>query len=197
MDKLDNEDNASGARVGDADKSACTPLIWIDLEMTGLYPESCQILEIASIVTDSDLAVVAEGPDLVIHYPDEILAEMNEWCQVQHRESGLVDQVKASTISLAEAEEQTLEFLARHTRAGISPLCGNSIGLDWRFIQRHMPELASFMADQLIDVTTLKELARRWMPDRAAPKKADSHRAREDILESIRELQFYREHLFR
>lgn len=171
--------------------------MWIDLEMTGLDPDTCHILEIASVVTNSDLEVLGEGPDLVVHQPDEILSSMNEWCQVHHAESGLTDRVKASAISLERAEALTLEFLSRHTEPDRSPLCGNSISLDQRFLRRHMPRLYSFLSPDIIDVSTVKELARRWYPNATAPKKADSHRAREDILESIAELRLYREQLMR
>lgn len=173
------------------------PLVWIDLEMTGLEPESCHILEIASVVTDSQLNVLAEGPDLVVHQPRDVLAGMNAWCQEQHAASGLVAQVRASEISLAQAEETTLRFLRVHTHIGMSPLCGNSIFLDHRFLARYMPRLTAFLGEQLIDVSTLKELVRRWYPDRRAPKKSDGHRAREDILESIAELAFYRHNVLR
>lgn len=176
---------------------APSPLVWIDLEMTGLFPETCHVLEIASVVTDSDLEVIAEGPDLVVHQPDEVLAEMNEWCKVQHGESGLVDQIKASTVSLTDAEDQTIAFLRKHVPDGVSPLCGNSIGLDWRFIKVHMPRLAKFVSGELVDVTAIKELARRWYPEDKPPDKADTHRARDDIMESVAELKFYREHVFR
>lgn len=174
-----------------------SPMIWIDLEMTGLFPDTCHILEIASVVTDSDLALIAEGPDLVVHQPDDILENMNEWCQVQHGESGLVDQIKASKISLEEAEEQTIAFLREHVAEGVAPLCGNSIGQDWRFILVHLPRLARFVSGELIDVTTIKELGRRWYPKKKPPTKSDSHRARDDILESVAELEFYRSHVFR
>ena len=173
------------------------PLVWIDLEMTGLEPESCHILEIASVVTDSQLNVLGEGPDIVIHHSDAILEGMNEWCREHHAASGLTAQVQASAVSLQAAEEATLAFLRTHTHPGLSPLCGNSIFLDQQFLARYMPRLTAFLGAQLIDVTTLKELARRWYRDRRAPKKAESHRAREDILESIAELRFYREQLMR
>lgn len=173
------------------------PLVWIDLEMTGLYPDSCYILEIASVVTDADLNVLGEGPDLVIHQPEEVLDGMNDWCKVHHGESGLTRQVQESAISQADAERQTLEFIRQFTSAGQSPLCGNSISLDWQFLARHMPDLTTFLGDELVDVTTIKELTRRWYPATGPFKKAESHRAREDILESIAELRFYREHIMR
>ena len=176
---------------------APSPLVWIDMEMTGLFPETDHVLEIASVVTDSDLEIIAEGPDLVVHQSDEVLEQMNDWCKVQHGESGLVDQIKASTVSLTDAEDQTLEFLRKHAPEGVSPLCGNSIGLDWRFIKVHMPRLAKFVSGELVDVTAIKELARRWYPEDKPPDKADTHRARDDIMESVAELKFYREHVFR
>jgi oligoribonuclease len=173
------------------------PLVWIDLEMTGLEPDSCHILEIASVVTDSQLRVLAEGPDLVVHQPDEILDGMNEWCKVHHAASGLVDAVRASQVSLRAAEDATLHFLREYTHPGMSPLCGNSIFLDHRFLHRYMPRLTAFLSEQLVDVSTLKELVRRWYPDQPKPDKADGHRAREDILESIAELALYRRQVLR
>ncbi len=165
--------------------------------MTGLFPDSCHILEIASLVTDADLNVLGEGPDLVIHQGEEVLTGMNEWCRVQHTKSGLTEQVRLSPVSQADAAAQTLAFLGEHTRAGTSPLCGNSISLDWQFLRAHMPEITSFVSDTMVDVTSIKELVRRWFPGAKAPKKAESHRARDDILESIAELKFYREQLMR
>lgn len=164
--------------------------------MSGLDPDTCQILEIATIVTDDALQVVAEGPDIVIHQPDEVLDAMDEWCTKHHGESGLTDAVKASSIPLAEAEKQTLAFLEKHTKAGASPLCGNSVWQDRRFIARYMPALDAYLHYRLVDVSTLKELARRWNPGVKAPLKSEAHRALDDIRESIGELQFYREHLF-
>jgi oligoribonuclease len=177
--------------------SAHAPLVWIDLEMSGLNPDTCKILEIATLVTDEDLALVAEGPDIVVHQPDEVLDAMDEWCTTHHGESGLTAAVKASTISLAEAEAQTLTFLEAHTEAGTSPLCGNSIWQDRRFIARYMPKLDAFLHYRMIDVSTVKELSRRWYADAKAPAKGQSHRALDDIRESIAELQFYRENVFK
>ena len=173
------------------------PLVWIDLEMTGLDPKTCTIVEIASIVTDTDLNVLAEGPDLVIHLTDLELATMSPWCIEHHGASGLTAASRASTISLRDAEVQTLDFLREHTRPGLSPLCGNSIGLDWRFIREHMKELDGFLADQLIDVTTIKELQKRWYPKSETLNKAGDHRALADIKESIAELALYRSTIFR
>lgn len=177
--------------------SAHAPLVWIDLEMSGLNPDTCKILEIATLVTDEDLALVAEGPDIVVRQPDEVLDAMDEWCTTHHGESGLTAAVKASTISLAEAEAQTLTFLEAHTEAGTSPLCGNSIWQDRRFIARYMPKLDAFLHYRMIDVSTVKELSRRWYADAKAPAKGQSHRALDDIRESIAELQFYRENVFK
>jgi oligoribonuclease len=165
--------------------------------MSGLDPEACRILEIATIVTDDQLEVVAEGPDIVVHQPDAILDAMDEWCTSHHGASGLTDAVKGSTIELAEAEKQTLAFLEKHTKAGVSPLCGNSVWQDRRFIARYMPALDQFLHYRLVDVSTVKELARRWHPSLKAPPKSDAHRALGDIRESIAELKFYRENLFR
>ena len=174
-----------------------SPLVWIDMEMTGLDPETCTILELASVVTTSDLEVIATGPNLVVHHDDDVLANMSAWCKKQHGESGLTEAVRASPVSLAEAEQQTLAFLREHAPDAQCPLCGNSIDLDHRFIKRHMPELAAFLLDRVIDVTAIKELARRWYPQTKPPAKKDSHRALDDILESIEELRFYRKNLMR
>jgi oligoribonuclease len=173
------------------------PLVWIDMEMSGLDPDACRILEIATIVTNAGLEVLAEGPDLVVHQPDEVLDAMDEWCTRHHGESGLTSQVRASAVSEAEAERQTLEFLAQWTQAGASPLCGNSVHQDRRFIGRYMPRLDAFLHYRLVDVSTLKELGRRWYPDLKAPPKRETHRALDDIRESIAELRFYRGALFR
>lgn len=173
------------------------PLVWIDLEMSGLDPDICKILEIATLVTDAELELVAEGPEIVVHQPDEVLEAMDEWCTNHHGESGLTAGVKASTTSLAEAEAQTLAFLEPLCKAGASPLCGNSIWQDRRFISRYMPKLDAFLHYRMIDVSTVKELSRRWYPDAKAPPKGQSHRALDDIRESIAELKFYRETVFK
>ena len=176
---------------------AAPPLVWIDLEMSGLDPDTCEILEIATIITDGDLNLLAEGPDLVIHQPDHVLDAMDEWCTRQHGLSGLSAQVKASTISLADAEARTLEFLRPYCPPGRSPLCGNSIGHDRRFLLKHMSGLAAHLHYRSVDVTSIKELARRWYPELPAPDKGESHRALDDIRESIAELRYYRQHIFR
>jgi oligoribonuclease len=172
-------------------------LIWIDLEMTGLKPDTDFIIEIATIVTDKELNVLAEGPVMAIHQPDEVLARMDEWNQRQHGSSGLLLRVRASRISAPEAEARTLEFLSPLVAAGASPMCGNSICQDRRFLARHMPQLEKFFHYRNLDVSTLKELARRWAPEvAAATVKQSSHLALADIRESIAELKHYRARLF-
>jgi len=171
-------------------------LIWIDLEMTGLVPETDDIIEIATIVTDRDLNVLAEGPAIAVHQEEQALARMDDWNQRQHGSSGLTARVRASRIAVAEAEQQTLDFLARWVPGGASPMCGNSICQDRRFLARHMPRLEKFFHYRNLDVSTLKELARRWAPQVAAGfMKEGAHLALADIRESIRELQHYRAHL--
>jgi oligoribonuclease len=168
-------------------------LIWIDLEMTGLVPETDDIIEIATIVTDKDLNVLAEGPALAVYQPEAALARMDEWNQRQHGSSGLAARVRASQISPGDAEQQTLAFLAAWVPAGASPMCGNSICQDRRFLARHMPRLEKFFHYRNLDVSTLKELARRWAPHVAASLvKQGAHLALADIRESIRELRHYR-----
>lgn len=169
-------------------------LIWLDLEMTGLAVEKDSIIEIATIVTDAQLNIIAEGPCLAIHQPDTLLADMDEWNTRQHTQSGLLADVKASTLSLAAAEEQTLAFLKQHVQAGISPICGNSVWQDRRFLARYMPQLEKYFHYRHIDVSTIKELARRWKPEIVMKKEDTSrHRALSDIKDSIAELQRYRD----
>jgi len=175
-----------------------TPLVWIDLEMTGLFPDSCVIIEIATVVTDSDLQVLGRGPDIVVHQPQDVMDEMNDWCKEHHGKSGLTEQVIASKVSLEEAESQTLDFVKEHVAAaGLAPICGNSVDLDGRFLRKFMPSLYGFLKEQIVDVSTLKEIVRRWYPALPRFEKAGSHRALDDILESIEELRFYRERIFR
>jgi len=170
-------------------------LIWIDLEMTGLDSFNDVIIEIATLVTDKDLNVLAEGPVLAIHQAHETLAKMDDWNQKQHGGSGLVARVKASECTERQAEQATLEFLRQHLPAGASPMCGNSICQDRRFLAKHMPELEKFFHYRNLDVSTLKELANRWKPELASGFKKESlHLAMSDIHDSIDELKYYREH---
>jgi oligoribonuclease len=172
-------------------------LIWIDLEMTGLMPATDEIIEIATVVTDRDLNILAEGPVFAIHQPDEVLHRMDDWNRKQHGSSGLLARVRASTYSTAEAEARTLEFLTRLVAPGTSPMCGNSICQDRRFLARQMPQLERFFHYRNLDVSTLKELARRWAPQVAEGfLKQGAHLALADIHESIRELRHYRATLF-
>lgn len=170
-------------------------LIWIDLEMTGLVPETDRIIEIATLVTDADLNVLAEGPVIAVSQSAAALAGMDDWNQRHHGASGLIDRVRASTIDDAEAEARTLAFLRQWSEKGESPMCGNSICQDRRFLARYMPELEDFFHYRNLDVSTLKELARRWKPDVLATlRKRATHQAMEDIKDSIAELAHYREH---
>jgi oligoribonuclease len=175
-----------------------TNLIWIDLEMTGLNTFADQIIEIAVIVTDSQLNLVAEGPALAIHQPDSVLGAMDEWNTRQHGQSGLTQQVRESRLSVADAERMTLDFLVQHVEPKVSPMCGNSICQDRRFMARLMPELEAFFHYRNLDVSTLKELGTRWAPAvMAAFKKESTHLAMDDIRDSINELRYYREQLFK
>jgi oligoribonuclease len=172
-------------------------LIWIDLEMTGLNPDQDLIIEIATVVTDKHLVVLAEGPVFAIHQSDAILDGMDEWNTTQHTASGLVERVKASDIDEARAEQETLSFLRQYVDPALSPMCGNSICQDRRFLVRHMPELAAYFHYRNLDVSSLKILAQLWVPDVAARfSKQPTHLALADIHDSIRELRFYREKLF-
>lgn len=173
-------------------------LIWIDLEMTGLNVEQDRIIEIATIVTDSQLNVVAEGPVFAIHQQDSLLQQMDDWNVKHHTRSGLVSRVKASNIVEAEAEAATLAFLQQYVPAGQSPMCGNSVWQDRRFLSRYMPTLERYFHYRLIDVSTLKELARRWMPRTYGGfQKESQHLALADVRESIEELKYYRSHFLR
>jgi oligoribonuclease len=174
-------------------------LVWMDLEMTGLDPDRHVIVEIATIVTDDELELVAEGPDLVVHQPPEAMDAMEDVVRDMHTRSGLLEAIAASTVSLAEAGDATLAFIREHVPEVRSvPLCGNSIGTDRRFLAKHLPAIEDHLHYRSVDVSTLKELARRWYPEALAglPRKATSHRALDDIRESIEELRFYRQHLF-
>jgi oligoribonuclease len=172
-------------------------LVWMDLEMTGLDPERETIIEIATIITDGDLNIIAEGPNIVIHQPDHLLDGMDEWNTAHHGDSGLTAKVKSSTTSMHHAEMQSLDFIRQYVPAQTSPLCGNSIHQDRRFLVPYMPELEAYLHYRNIDVSTIKELARRWYPNDKAPIKKAEHLALADIRESINELRWYREKLFR
>lgn len=173
-------------------------LIWIDLEMTGLRPETDHILEIATIITDSRLDILAEGPVIAIHQPAEILAGMDEWNTTHHTTSGLIQRVRESTVTPAQAEAETLAFVSQWVPSGESPICGNSIGQDRRFLYRHMPELEKYFHYRNLDVSTIKILAQRWAPAiMEGLVKSEKHLALDDIRESIAELRYYREHFFR
>jgi len=177
---------------------AADALVWVDLEMTGLRPDTDHIIEMAAIVTDSQLNVLAEGPVIAVHQPPEILALMDDWNQRTHGASGLVERVRASRLGEREAEQAMLAFLRNWATPGSSPLCGNSICQDRRFMARWMPELERFFHYRNLDVSTLKELARRWAPGvLAGLTKGDKHQALDDIRDSIAELRHYRTHLFR
>ena len=170
-------------------------LIWIDLEMTGLEPQRDVIIEIATIVTDKELNILAEGPMLAVHQADDILNGMDEWCTTQHGKSGLTQRVKDSRLSEAQAEQQTIDFLRQYVPQGASPMCGNSICQDRRFLANYMPALEEFFHYRNLDVSTIKELARRWSPEvYKGFNKESSHLAMDDIKDSINELIYYREH---
>ena len=171
-------------------------LVWIDLEMTGLDPERHVILEIGSLVTDDQLHIISEGPNLAVNYPEDILFLMDMWSLDHHKASGLLDQVKASTCDCRQAEKQTLDFVSRHCEKEKSPLCGNSVWQDRRFLMKYMPELEAYLHYRNIDVSTLKELVKRWYPALPAFKKQKTHTAMSDIMESVKELKYYRENVF-
>jgi oligoribonuclease len=173
-------------------------LIWIDLEMTGLRPERDRIIEIATLITDNELNVLATGPVLALWQPESVLTTMDDWNQSHHGQSGLLERVRQSSISEAEAEAQTLAFVSQYVPAGKSPICGNSIGQDRRFLYQYMPKLEAYFHYRNLDVSTLKILAQRWAPQiMAGFSKQEKHRALDDIAESIDELRYYRRELLR
>lgn len=173
-------------------------LIWVDMEMTGLEPDRDRIIEIATVITDTQLNVLAEGPVLAVHQSEAVLAAMDEWNTRQHQQSGLVERVRASTLDEAQAAQQTLDFVAAWVPAGASPMCGNSICQDRRFMARYMPELEAFFHYRNLDVSTLKILMLRWRPElENGLNKRSTHLALDDIYDSIGELRYYREHLLR
>jgi len=178
--------------------SVAQRLVWLDMEMTGLDPNKERIIEVAVVVTEANLDVVAEGPVLVIHQSDELLDAMDDWNKSTHGRSGLIEKVKKSTLTESEAEEQILQFLGQHLKENTSPLCGNTISQDRRFMYRYMPRLEEFFHYRNLDVSTLKELAKRWKPDVVSSfKKEGKHEALADIYESIAELKHYREHFIK
>lgn len=174
-------------------------LVWMDLEMSGLDVERERILEIAVLITDPELVIVAEGPDLIVHQPDVVLEAMDQWNTEHHGASGLTERVRESTVSETEAEDLVLAFLAEHCAAKTAPLCGNSVGQDRRFLSKYMPRVEQFLHYRIVDVSTVKELVRRWYPElfEKRPVKQGKHRALDDIRESIEELRWYREHVFK
>jgi oligoribonuclease len=173
-------------------------LVWIDMEMTGLDPDTDRIIEVAAVVTDANLNILAQGPVFAIHQPDEILDRMDAWNKGTHGRSGLIDRVKASTITEADAEVALVDFLRHFVPPGKSPMCGNTICQDRRFMARGMPKLEAFFHYRNLDVSTLKELCRRWKPELASGfKKHQKHTALADIIESIEELRYYREHFIK
>lgn len=173
-------------------------LVWLDMEMTGLDPQKERIIEVAVVVTEPDLTVVAEGPVLVIHQPDSLLDAMDSWNRSTHGKSGLTEKVKASTLTEEQAEQQLIDFLSQYVPAGKSPLCGNTVSQDRRFMFNYMPKLEQFFHYRTIDVSTLKELARRWKPELLKGfEKRSKHEALADIYESIDELKYYRDTFIR
>ena len=172
-------------------------LVWIDLEMTGLDPDKNTIIEIATVVTDKHLNVLAKGPNLAIHQSKAVMDAMDEWCTQHHGDSGLTQRVLESKVSMAQAESETIAFLKQYVSAGVSPICGNSVGQDRRFLYQYMPALEAFFHYRYIDVSTIKELAKRWKPEALEGfVKQGSHLALDDIMESIGELQHYRKTMF-
>ncbi|MBQ4889484.1 oligoribonuclease [Shewanella sp. MMG014] len=173
-------------------------LIWVDLEMTGLEPSVDRIIEIATIVTDQELNIIAQGPVMAVHQSDDVLNGMDDWNQKHHGESGLIERVKNSQYSEEDVIKATVEFLEQYVPKGASPMCGNSIGQDRRFLNKYMPELEDFFHYRNIDVSTIKELTNRWKPEvMKGFSKKNTHQALEDIKESIAELQFYRQEVFK
>ncbi|MGN6702290.1 MAG: oligoribonuclease [Burkholderiaceae bacterium] len=192
------------SQPSEADRAPAPPrpnefnLVWIDMEMTGLDPDTDRIIEVAAVVTDAELNVLAEGPVFAIHQDDATLDKMDSWNKGTHGRSGLIDRVKASKVTEADAEAALIDFLKQYVPAGKSPMCGNSICQDRRFMVRGMPKLEAFFHYRNLDVSTLKELCRRWKPELAAGfKKHQKHTALADIVESIEELRYYREHFIR
>ncbi len=192
-----NSKPSSGQAGSTGKTSRAGNLVWIDLEMTGLDPTRDVIIEAAVLITDPELNIIAHGPDLAIHRSDAELSVMNAWNRHTHHRSGLIQRVKASEVTIAQAEAEILEFVQQWTAKQQAPLCGNSVHQDRRFLYGEMPRLIDWLDYRIIDVSTIKELAKRWYPDLEAFVKQDRHRALEDIRESIAELRWYREQVFR
>lgn len=172
-------------------------MVWIDLEMTGLDLSTESIIEIATIITDGELNIIAEGPNLAIKVSEELLANMDEWNTTHHTSSGLVERIRSEGVSLEEAIKQTCDFLEQHVEPGTAPLCGNSIHNDRAFLAKEMPEVLDLLHYRIVDVSTIKELVNRWYPDLQRYRKKEAHRALDDIIESVDELRHYREHIFK
>ncbi|KAL0879971.1 hypothetical protein ABMA27_002484 [Loxostege sticticalis] len=194
-----SQNSAASKMALQALRDSAKRIVWVDLEMTGLDIDKDHILEIACLVTDADLNVVATGPNLVIHQPDSILDNMNSWCVAQHGESGLTEASRKSPISITEAEKKVMEFVTSHVPEKKCPLGGNSVYMDRLFLRKYMPNLDSYLHYRIIDVSTIKELARRWFQKEysSIPKKKFQHRSVDDILESIEELKYYRNNIFK
>eukprot|EP00775_Hariotina_reticulata_P011354 gene11354-11503_t len=191
--------DASNLKAKPSRPKLSEPLVWIDLEMTGLDIEKDTIIEIACLVTDGSLQQVLEGPSIAVHHSEEVLRNMNDWCQEHHNKSGLVQRVRDSTVSLQQAEQQVLSFVQQHTEFQTAQLAGNSVHVDRLFLQRHMPRLLEHLHYRIVDVSTFKECCRRWKPKlaRKAPRKVAAHTAMSDIKESLKELQYYKSVLFK
>lgn len=172
-------------------------MVWIDLEMTGLDLNTESIIEIATIITDGELNIIAEGPNLAIKVSEELLANMDEWNTTHHTSSGLVDRIRNEGVSLEEAVKQTCDFLEQNIEPGIAPLCGNSVHNDRAFLAKEMPEVLDLLHYRIVDVSTIKELVKRWYPNLERYRKKEAHRALDDIIESVEELRHYRQHIFK
>ncbi|XP_024868197.1 probable oligoribonuclease [Temnothorax curvispinosus] len=173
-------------------------IVWLDMEMTGLEVETCHILEIACFVTDEQLKLASDYLNIVINQPDKVLENMSDWCKLQHRKTGLINECRTSKTTLEEAQRRTLSFLENHVPKGVCPLAGNSVYMDSIFLKKYMPLVYNHLHYRIIDISTIKELARRWQPNisKAAPRKQHSHRALDDIKDSLNELHYYRKNLF-
>ncbi|KAG5307922.1 ORN oligoribonuclease, partial [Acromyrmex insinuator] len=173
-------------------------IVWLDMEMTGLEVETCHILEVACFITDEQLELASDYLNIVVHQPDKVLENMSDWCKVQHKKSGLIDECRLSKTTLEEAQQRTLNFLENHVPKGACPLAGNSVYMDRIFLKKYMPLIDNYLHYRIIDISTIKDLARRWQPtiSKAAPKKQHCHRAEHDIKDSLNELRYYRKYLF-